>query len=105
MEINSEEKVFQYIELTKDLEFRDFIGRFTLLIKGAIGFIVTDDTVEKVLADLSNDRKGRYFDILEDAIESNKFPALISGYLCSLSENDFIRVKAPKSTPVPGLII
>lgn len=107
MDINSEDKasVFQYIKLTKDLEYREFIGRFTLLIKGAIGFLVNDDNVEKVLEGLPNEHKGRYFDILEDAIDSKRFPAVIAGYLCSLDEKDFIRVPAPKSTPVPGLII
>jgi len=82
-----------YIELTKDLEFRDSIWRFTKLAKGAVGFIITNDVdVLKLLDGFSKERMGRYFDIMEKIINTNQTMAMISGYICGLKRDEFIPV-------------
>lgn len=95
----------QYIELTRDLEYRDFIGRFTTLIQGAIGFLIDDDNMESVIQGLSKEQMGKCFDILDNAIKRGKPAALIAGYLCVLNESDFFRRDPPGMTPVPPSVL
>lgn len=103
LEKKSNIEVLQHIEITKDLEYRDFIGRFTKLVKGAMGFIVTDDNAGKLFEGLSDARAALYINILNDAIKTNRYAGVVAGYLCLLDSDDFIKIAPPKMTPIPGI--
>lgn len=98
---NSNIETVQYIELTKDLEYCDFIGRFTKLVMGAVGFIVDDGNLDRILDGMARKGLGRYFAMLDAALETNRVPAVIAGYLCLLDANEFVRILRPKMTPIP----
>jgi len=94
---------FQYIELTKEFNFRDAIGRYTNLIKKAPGVLLDEDNLEQ-LEHLSDRQRRDCFELMKEA-KSHECVALIGGYPCILQKGDFIVINPPKIMHVPIRVI
>lgn len=92
MSPNPGAKSCQYIELGREMYLRDFPGRYTNLINGAYGFLLSVEAIEN-LANASTDTKERMLKELEHANNQGLYYALIAGYPILLNKSDFSYLK------------
>ena len=93
----------QYIEITRDMTFREVLGRYTKLVQGAYGFLLDESIIDrlKITPEQRADCMERF-----NSLEEDQILALVAGYLIELREKDFIILKKPLEMAIPpGTII
>jgi hypothetical protein len=95
-----------YIELTRDMTFRETVGRYTNLIKGAYGVLVTDESRDDIFEDVPEALVEKYSNLFDDFTKEGKYAAVVAGYPLGLRDGDFIKLEnPPKMTQVHGIIV
>jgi hypothetical protein len=84
-------KKIQFIRTTRDLEFEDFTGRSTRLLKGVSGYIITPEHISNLFG-ASDEKKIKMHGELDESLQRGLAYALVVGYPCMLNERDFVKL-------------
>ena len=68
-------RTIQYLKLTKEMKFNDLSGRWTTLIKGAIGYVLDEEEII-ILPGASWEKKKKMLDEMMRAYDNNQVYAL-----------------------------
>lgn len=94
----------KYIKLTKEYYDQDFAGRHTTLQPGCFGSLVDEEDIDTIF-DITPKQKEHCLEMLNVAKNHNRHLALVAGYVCTLTQDEFIKFDAPKTAFVPWEII